>query len=134
MTSVSANGLSLVVGKRNPNDAAANQPQTMNSENGASIQMPKLSSVFKDTSKVASGFQTKMVASDSNPYQSSQSSVTGSIVSLDLTDNDGNPLAISNTTEPFLIRIKCKQPARAFRANVSQVGITYHKVRFLKFV
>ncbi len=129
MTSVSSKGLALVVAKKSPSDASANAPQTFASENGGpAIQMPKMSSVFKDTSKVAGGVQAKMVASSSNPYVSSKSSVSGSIVSLDLTDDNGNPIPVTNTSEPFVINIPATTPAKAFESKVDRFGINYHKM------
>jgi hypothetical protein len=133
MTSVSAKGLSLVVAKRSASDASANAPQTFASENGGpAIQMPKMSSVFKNADTMG-GVQAKMVASSSNPYVSSKSGVSGSIVSLDLTDDNGNAIAVTNTSEPFVINIPATVPAKAFESKVDRFGINYHKVRIYHF-
>jgi hypothetical protein len=128
MTSVTSKGLSLIVAKKSPTDASANSSQSFNSEGGSSIEMPKLSSVFKDASKITGGFQAKMVASASNPYVSSKSQVSGSIVSLDITDDSGNPIAVTNTSEPFVINVPSPEPAKGFKSIVNRTGITYHKL------
>lgn len=124
-TRVETAGLALVVGNRNVSEGG-DQPQTFSSNSGSSIKMPSLSSVLNDSAP--NNIQTKMIAAGSNPYQNSAAQVSGSIVSLELTDSSGNPIKVSNTSEPFVIRIQPTSVASAFRASVPRVGYTIHKV------
>jgi hypothetical protein len=136
-TKVESKGLALIVSKRNTNDSTADSEQTFSSDSGSSIKMPALSSVLggnssSSSSNQSSQIQTRMLVAESNPFQSSKSSVSGAIVSLDLTDSSGNEISVNNTLEPFVINIPASTLAKALEASVGLTGFTYHKLYFKK--
>lgn len=128
MTKIESKGMALIVGKKNVNDSD-DAPTEFKSDNGPAIKMPVLSSVINTSnSSIPPAIQTKMIVSGSNPFQSSKSQAQGTIVSLELTDDFGNPLVINNTQEPFNIKIPAQEPAQDFIASVGLLGLNYHKV------
>lgn len=124
--------MSLIVGKKNLNDTADGET-TFESESGPSIKMPSFSKVYDNSSSGVSGIQTKLIISDSNPFQStSKGQAQGTILSLELSDDSGNELNINGTLEPFDLMIPSKQPAKGFMSSVDLFGITYLKVFYFK--
>lgn len=99
------------------------------STNGSKVAMPKLGSILSDpTQQVA----TQMVVSEKNPYQSvgEKSSVSGSILTLQLSDPSGKEIPVKDTKEPFVINIPAKVSSEVSTGSVKLLEFTYHKVSF----
>lgn len=134
VTKLENNGLSLVVSAQNFSDSSSSSSdapkQFAASDNGANLVMPSLSQVLdKDTMSSTGGVQTKMLVAASNPLQStSNSQASGPILTFEIADKSGNPLAINNTSEPFRMFIPCTKPAKAFIAELDPIDYTYFKV------
>lgn len=126
---VESNGMALIVSKKKVNESS-DEPATFSSDSGPAIKMPALSSVITENENGTkpSAVSTNMIVSASNPFQSSKGSTKGTIVSLKLSDENGTELVVNNTKEPFIINIPAQTPARKFQADVSLLGVNYHKL------
>jgi hypothetical protein len=121
-------------------DASTTMSVLSSRPDGPSVVMPSLKSVLGKAAAGGGGGETKSVSSVStrmliasaNPFQSSSpgSQTQGTVVSFQLTDSLGNELNVSNTSEPFIIRVPTNKPANAFISSVKITGFTYHKVNF----
>lgn len=128
LTKIENKGMAMLVGLQAFNES--NEEKTsFTSNNGPSIEMPALSKILTSNSKVPA-ISTKMLVFASNPFKSvaGNSNTKGSIVSLQLSDSDGNELKINNTDEPFVIQIPAQTPAKSFKSSVNLTGYTYFKV------
>ena len=94
--------------------------------------MPSFGKVLND-SAAPSSVSTKMLVSGKNPFQSKSpgNSVTGTIVSMTLTDENGNELVVNNTKEPIVIQVPTNGDETLYKGAVSQVGFSYHKTKLL---
>lgn len=127
-TKVEKKGMAIVAAKISFNQSSEDSAD-FGTDAGPSIRMPSLNKVIKDGSAPAS-VSTKMLVSASNPFQSSSpgKQAKGTIVSMELTDENGNPLSINGTDEPFVIQVPNQEPARAYKSNVDLIGFTYYKL------
>jgi len=127
-TKVEKKGMAIVAAKKNLNESS-DEDTNFGTDSGPSIKMPSLSKVLKDGSAPAS-VATKMLVSASNPFQSSSpdKQAKGTIVSMELTDENGNPLSINGTDAPFVIQVPNQTPARAYKSSVDLIGFTYYKL------
>ena len=98
--------------------------------NGLTVEMPAFGDVL-GAGQNPTAISTQLLTSNANPFAgaSDQRQTQGKIVTLVLKDENGNPLAINNTKQPFRIRIPAPEPAETFNSSVSLVGFTYFKVR-----
>ena len=127
-TKVEKKGMAIVAAKLSFNESSEDNTD-FGTDSGPSIKMPSLSKVIKDGSAPAS-VATKMLVSASNPFQSSSPTkqAKGTIVSMELTDENGTPLSINGTDEPFVIQVPNQEPARAYKSSVDLIGFTYYKL------
>jgi hypothetical protein len=128
VTKIENKGMSMIVGLQAVNESSQ-EKTSFTSENGPSIVMPALSKVLSSDSRPPA-ISTKMLVFASNPFKSTEgnSNTKGSIVSLQLSDSDGNELKINNTDEAFVIQIPAQTPAKSFKSSVNLTGYTYFKV------
>ena len=129
---VESNGMALIVSKSNVNQTS-NETATFSSSSGSSIKMPSLNAVIgpNENGSIPSAVSTNMIVSNSNPFQSTKGSSSGTIVSLKLSDENGTELVVNNTAEPFVIVIPAVTPAELFQSSVGLLEIIYHKVKSL---
>lgn len=129
-TSLSQKNMQLVVSAKKVNESE-DGPSDFEA-NGIEISMPKLSSVLNDTASPSS-VSSKMLVSGNNPYKSKsgKGDITGTIVSYELTDQNGEKLVVNNTKEPITLRIPTNGNDKMFVGRVERVGINYHKVIFI---
>ena len=124
--------MQLVVSAKKVNES---EDDSSNFEaNGIEVSMPRLSSVLNDTASPSS-VSTKMLVSGNNPYKSKsgKGDITGTIVSYELTDQNGEKLVVNNTKEPIIISIPTKGNDEMFVARVEKHGINYHKVNLFGY-
>jgi len=128
LTKIENKGMAMIVGLQSFNESSE-EKTSFTSDSGPSIEMPALSKILTNDSKVHA-ISTKMLVFASNPFKSASgnSNTKGSIVSLQLSDSDGNELKINNTDEPFVIQIPAQMPAKSFKSSVNLTGYTYFKV------
>ncbi len=126
VTMISKKNMAMAVSKKNLSESL-DEPSKIGTDSGLTINLPKFSSVLNGQAPQA--ISTQFLMSNSNPFQgtSKTKQTSGTIVSLQLKDENGNPLKINNTAEPFNIRIPAQEPATAYNSSVSQVGFTYFK-------
>ena len=126
-TSINKKNMAMSVSKKNLSETA-DEPTKIGSDSGLTINMPKFGSVLNGQTPQA--ISTQFLMSNSNPFQGSSKTkqTSGTIVSLTLKDENGNALNISNTEEPFVIRIPAPSPAESYNSSVELVGFTYFKV------
>jgi len=115
---VEKKGMAIVASKK-PFNASSEEDSSFGTDAGPSIKMPSLGKVIKDGSAPAS-VSSKMLVSGSNPFQSSSpdKQAKGTIVSMELTDENGVPLVINGTDEPFVIQVPNQIPAKSYRSSV----------------
>ena len=123
---VQKKGMAIVAAKLNFNETEEDKNATFGVGAGPTIKMPKLSGL------VAEGAASRMLIAGSNPFQSSDptKNTKGSIVSMELTDANGNPIPVNNTDEPFVIQVPNPEPAKSYRSSVDLIGYTIYKVNF----
>lgn len=73
------------------------------------------------------------VANLSNSFQSSNADTqaNGAIVSMELTDNNGEPISVNNTAEPFVIKVPAQDPPRLYDGSIDLIGMNYYKTILL---
>jgi hypothetical protein len=125
---VEKKGMAIVASKK-PFNASSEEDSSFGTDSGPSIKMPSLGKVIKDGSAPAS-VATKMLVSGSNPFQSSSpdKQAKGTIVSMELTDENGVPLVINGTDEPFVIQVPNQVPAKSYRSSVDLFKPAVYKV------
>ena len=130
---VASKTMALTVAKKSASDDSAGTSLEGDSS-GSSIAMPKFGDMFKDTGSMGA-VSTKLIVSKNNPYQSSGSSsgVSGSIVSLSLSDDSGTDYDVNNTKNPFVIKIPAQEEAGEISASVTLLDFNYHKVKKFKY-
>lgn len=129
-TKIEKKGMALIVAKQAFNESDESGTTFSSDSSGTSIVMPPLTKVVNGSNNSApASISSKMLVSASNPFQSSKGSASGTIVSLELTDENGNELEINGTAEPFNIKIPAQKPAKSFKSSVGLFGFTYYKVK-----
>ena len=124
-------GVSLIVASKKVNESSVEEDmEQFSTESGPAIKMPSLSKVLDLNGSAPKSVSTKFFVSSFNPFQSSSSEkqARGTIVSMELTDENGQALSVNNTQAPFVIRVPSPQPAPAYQSNVGLIGFTYYKV------
>jgi hypothetical protein len=122
--------MQLIVSANKVNETdEENGPSENSASNGMGVSLPKLSSVLNDTASPTS-VNTKMLVSGKNPYKSKsgKGDVTGTILSFEMTDQNGEKLVVNNPKEPIRITIPSNGNADLFVSRVERVGIRYHKL------
>lgn len=111
-TKISQKGVSLAVVKGSK----------FETDSGSSIALPQ-NNEFNNK-------KTKLIVSEKNPYQSvgSNSAVHGSIVTLELSDSNGQNVPVNNSKSPFVIKIPNTIESEVLSGTVNLTEITYHKV------
>ena len=134
-TKIEKPGITLCVASKKFNESN-HDSQDFSSDSGPAIKMPSLNMVIGSNGSAPSSISTKFFVSAVNPFQSSSSDkqARGSIVSMELSDENGNPLSINNTKAPFVIRVPSPQPANAYQSSVNLVSFTYYKVNFITLI
>jgi hypothetical protein len=127
-TTVRSKGLSLTVAKKAANES--NEASTLDGDpSGSSIAMPAFGDILSSTDGLGQ-IATKLVVSNNNPFQStsSKSGVQGSIVTLTLSNDNGEELAVNGTKKPFIISIPNASPVGVVTSSVKLLEYRYHKV------
>ncbi len=95
--------------------------------------MPALNKLISCKDGSAPSVSTKMFVSATNPFQSSDSNtqINGAIVSMELADDNGNPIPVHNTSEPFVIKVPAQEPARSYHAEIGLTQTNYYKTVLL---
>ncbi len=128
-TTVRSKGLSLTVAKKAANES--NEASTLDGDpSGSSIAMPAFGDILSSTDGLGQ-IATKLVVSNSNPFQStaSKSGVQGSIVTLTLSNDNGQEIAVNGTKKPFIISIPNASPVGVVSSAVKLLEFRYHKVK-----
>ena len=50
---------------------------------------------------------------------------------MELTDDNGDPIPVNNTAEPFIIKVPAQDPPRLYEGNIDLIGINYYKTVLL---
>ena len=126
-TKIESQGMAMIVHKQSFNSSNNLSSNQFNTLSGPSIAMPSLNKIISGSSP--DSISTKMLVSATNPFQSNTEGkqAKGTIVSMELADENGNTLAINNTEEPFVIRVPAQEPAQAFRTSVDLISFAYYK-------
>jgi hypothetical protein len=131
-TIIENKGISLLVSSKTLDEQENEATSVFASKpDGPSVIMPSLKNVLnKESGEAVTSISTRMLVAAANPFQSSSPGfqTQGTVVSFQLTDSAGNELNVSNTSEPFVIRVPTNKPASAFISSVKITGFTYHKV------
>ena len=133
-TKIESQGMAMIVHKQSFNESDNSSSNQFSASSGPSIAMPSLSKIITGSSgSPPASISTKMLVSATNPFQSNTGSkqAKGTIVSMELADENGNTLAINNTEEPFVIRVPAPEPAQAFRTSVDLISFAYYKTVLL---
>jgi hypothetical protein len=125
--------MALVVQKQKFNQSENATNDQFRTDSGPSIVMPSLNKLISCEDGSSPSIATKMFVSATNPFQSSDpnTQVSGAIVSMELTDDDGNPIPVNNTAEPFVIRVPAQEPARTYEASIGLTQTNYYKTVLL---
>lgn len=132
-TKLQTGGMALLVAKKKFNAQDDTCDDQFSSDSGPSIKMPALGKVMKNLDGSEPNVATKMFVSSTNPFQSSDpnTQANGAIVSMELADEDGNPIPVNNTDEPFVIKVPAQEPARSYQGSVNLTAINYYKTVLL---